>query len=289
MEKAKETRARMFPYADVLVTAKRPTESAGIWWELNILGTEVIENREHLEVHRVYFQSDELLKVFLKWIENMPSLGTVIDGGSVEYADWESFLHGGFEPFAVGDLFIVPAEKTPPIPPGKKPLKIIPGRGFGTGSHPTTRLIMSFIAKYWQPGSVLDVGTGSGILTLQTTLSGSESVVAVDIDADSLENARENLAVNKVEQIVTLRKGSLETVNESGFSMIFVNIITPILRKLVEDGLLKKLKSNGIIFFSGVLAVELHSFIEFLKDLGMTIMDQASINEWCAVVARLPE
>lgn len=252
------------------------------------MGVETRAEDENVELQRVYFVDDDSLQQFLAWHQRQKHAGVITAAGSVEYADWESFLHGGFEPFTVGNLFVIPAENPPPVPEGRRPLRVIPGRGFGTGSHPTTRLTMDFLSEFWQPGDALDVGTGSGILAVQAALMGSSKVIAVDTDGDSIENAQENIAINESSSTIDVRHGSIDQVEEESFSLVLANIISPVLETLIRSGLVTKGVPGCRFIFSGILETELESFSRLLIDHGLVIKQQAGRKEWRALVAEKP-
>jgi ribosomal protein L11 methyltransferase len=281
-----DNRSKTFPYLDLMIPAFDPDGIQERWWSQEILGIEMRDEDEHIELQRVYFSEEVQMRRFIQWHQQQQNVGLIIGSGSVEYSDWESFLHGGFEPFVVGPVFVVPAENPPPIPDQLRPLRIIPGRGFGTGSHATTRLTMELHNEYWRNGTIFDVGTGSGILSIQAALLGSQKIVAVDTDADSIENARENVNINGLEGVVDLRVGSLEQVQEENFALIMANIIAPVLRSLIESGLLNKGSRDATFLFSGILDYELEPFSRLLKEHGLEILKSSSKKEWCALAAQ---
>lgn len=108
---------------------------------------------------------------------------------------WEDRWRDFHRPVTVGVLWVGPPWETPPE--GTRAVVVDPGRAFGTGSHPTTQLCLQFLQAV-EPGALLDVGCGSGVLSIAGALLGFEPVVGVDIEAPSIEATRENAAANGV-------------------------------------------------------------------------------------------
>ena len=115
--------------------------------------------------------------------------------------DWESRWRDFHKPVTVGALWVGPPWETPPT--GVKTVVVDPGRAFGTGSHPTTRLCLGWLQEL-EPAALLDVGCGSGVLSIAAALLGFSPVVGVDIEEPSIEATRENAAANGVEEIAHL-------------------------------------------------------------------------------------
>jgi ribosomal protein L11 methyltransferase len=127
--------------------------------------------------------------------------------------DWKSWKQG-FGPVEVEDFVV--------MPPWKKPLFINPGMAFGTGQHPTTRMCLRALRKRVKPGdSLLDVGTGSGILAIASKMLGAEKVVGIDISEEAVRSARENAELNGVE--IEFRVATPYSVKES-FDIVVANL-----------------------------------------------------------------
>jgi len=152
--------------------------------------------------------------------------------------DWENWKEK-FKPVEIDDFVI--------LPPWKKPVFIKPGLAFGTGLHPTTQLCVKALKKYLKEGmSVLDVGTGSGILAIISKLLGAKRVLGIDISEDAVRECLENARLNNVK--VDCLKAEPKDVNES-FDLVVANLEIHIFEKILSDILLK-FKKVGI--FSGL-------------------------------------
>ncbi len=206
----------------------------------------------------------------------------------VEEQDWHSGWRRFFKPILVSDVFCVrpPWEKSPKQVAHE--IVIEPKQAFGTGNHATTWLLLSRIAELGDdlPLRALDVGTGSGILAIAHALRRPESrITACDIDPVAIENARENLEINRVEKQVSLFVGSLQACGESPFPLIYANlqshIILPDLEKFMQ------LASNGgLILFSGILAEEEDKMRRALGDFPCELCEIIRRDEWIAMTVR---
>jgi len=218
----KDDRAREFPHITVEVSSEKCELLLAEIWDSDTLGIEerTGEAPDGAVRLRAYFGDEEERDACRARVEaSLPR--AVVEVGHVHVDDWISMLHGGFEPVAVGPLLVVPAG--PPLPrvEGAKMLCINPGMGFGTGTHATTRMTLEFLCELVRPGmSVLDVGTGSGILAIAAALLGAGPIVALDIDADALDNAVGNLRLNRLGDAVELRLGSIERTADESFDLV---------------------------------------------------------------------
>lgn len=281
------SRARSFPFIDILCPSGFLTANDDRLWKQGILGIETIEENDLLERHRIYFQDREQLKGCRGMLAGTLPQAVVVEEGQVEYRDWESFLHGGFEPLRSGPLYVVPQHDPPEIPAGLTPLYIVPGRGFGTGSHPTTRLCLDFLTATCSPGdSILDIGTGSGILAIAGAKLGAQPIEAVDIDADALENARENAVINDCADMISFARGSIEAAAGKRYRIVCANIIAHVLRNLLEQGLKRLVAPGGLLIASGILADELPAMEAAFSEGGLVAADRRILGDWAALLLR---
>ncbi len=200
--------------------------------------------------------------------------------------DWMENWKKGFEPFLfVEPFWIVPSWREAPKE-AKEVLFVDPGMAFGTGTHETTKLCARQIVESWpkvvaQTGSnpsVLDVGTGTGILSLIAYRLGAGHVMAIDNDPEARRVARENLRLNGAENI-NVPEEQLEDLRGQ-YDLIIVNIIDGVLLKLKAD-LLKILKPGGALVLSGILTDREGPFLdEFLHQTGLRNRRRRTMGEW---------
>jgi len=189
-------------------------------------------------------------------------LGDLADGAPPAFAwgeeaarDWVTAGQDRFVPLAVGHRLIVLPEWAPPGAEGDRlPVRIRPGLGFGTGEHPTTAACLEALECVLEtrPGaSVLDVGTGSGILALAAARLGATRVLGLDIDPDALENARTNRDLNALSG-VDLVLGGIEAVR-GPFDVVVANLLANVIVELMPE-LARVLAPSGRLVLSGLLA-----------------------------------
>lgn len=279
------SRSKRFPYFIVLLPKGHTEDAYEAMWQSGAIGMEEVSSDENLEMQKVYFDDIETLTHCKRNIEMLVSRAVIIHSGTVDYTDWESFLHGGFEPLTIGSLHVVPANNPPPIPAGLLPLYIIPGRGFGTGGHATTRLVLRALTRHVRRGmKVFDVGTGSGILSIAACLLGAEKVFGVDMDADAIDNARENVERNNFSDRIQLAVGSIEQAMGGPYPLITANIIAHVLGILLKEGLADLVEPQGILITSGILGGEMDELVEFAESEGLHKISADSEGEWTSIV-----
>lgn len=158
-----------------------------------------------------------------------------------------------YEPFKIGSKFRISPPSTSPVNDHSIDLIMLRG-AFGSGEHETTVSCLEILEKCPEVkgARVLDLGSGTGILTIAALKLGARHAVCVDIEADAVETARVNCQLNQLEEQVTHITGTLETVKENNFDLVLANIYGDILLNLAE-ALTAKLKPGGTLLLSGIL------------------------------------
>jgi ribosomal protein L11 methyltransferase len=171
---------------------------------------------------------------------------------------------------------------------GKMVLQIDPKMSFGTGHHETTRLCLLMLEEYVAPRmSVLDFGSGTGILAIASIKLGASKAVAVDNDEWTISNIRENLKRNHVDRKVKVLLGSTGTVRGPSFDLIVANIDLPTVKK-VHAPLLRKLRKGGIFIISGILTSDLLEVYSLMAHKGVAPVNLVEENEWSAIAMVKP-
>lgn len=164
-------------------------------------------------------------------------------------------------------------------------IELDPGMAFGTGLHPTTRLCMLALEEY-QRGAprVLDVGTGSGILAITAAKLGAREILALDTDLVAVETAARNVAINRVEHIVRVARGSLDdTCNQ--FDLICINILADVILELAP-ALARAVNDGGLIIASGILEHQADDVADALKDVSIETIERKQEDDWIALVCQ---
>ncbi len=213
--------------------------------------------------------------------------------------NWAETWKQHYRPIEIGSrLLILPAWMEPPA--GERiPILLEPGMGFGTGTHPTTQLSLLFLEERVAPGiPVIDLGCGSGILSIAAVKLGAERALGLDVDADAVASARENAARNGVTEQTAFEVGSVPEVRRGDFGLrrvplVVANIIAPVLVRLLDGGLPDLLSPGGTLLLSGILQPQMRgeeghvSILDALERSALRITARKQQGDWVTLaVAR---
>ena len=205
----------------------------------------------------------------------------------VEDADWENNWKQFYKPMEIGDRLIVIPDWEEADPQGRVALRLTPGLTFGTGSHATTRLCLQALEKLVRPGmSVLDLGCGSGILSIAALLLGADRAYACDIDEKAVDVAYENAALNGVgRDRYTVRAGDvlsdqgLRRDMGGGWDIVVANIVADVIIALAPAAL-DLMKPGGVFLCSGIIDQRADEVRAALEAQGFTIREANTSEGW---------
>lgn len=164
-------------------------------------------------------------------------------------------------------------------------ITIDPKMSFGTGYHETTRLALKLMEKYLTPGmSLLDVGTGTGVLAIAGIRLGASSAIGVDMDEWSYRNALENIGANAVDDKVRIILGGISSVCDETFDMIVANIQKSVLEPMLGE-ITRRLSTMGVLILSGLLLQERENMVQALNRSRLGVVEELKENEWIALTA----
>lgn len=166
---------------------------------------------------------------------------------------------------------------------GKIVLHIDPKMAFGTGHHETTRLCLVLLEEHLQrDATLLDFGTGTGVLAIAGIKLGARSACAIDNDPLAVENAGENVRKNRVANLIKLKLGDVSRLPGKKFDLITANIDLPTITASLK-GLLPHLNEGGTLIVSGLLVTDLSKFMDLISHQGIVPLEVISENEWASV------
>lgn len=212
-----------------------------------------------------------------------------------EDIDWINNWKQYFHQFTIGDLLVIPSwEEVQPEDQNKKILHIDPGTAFGTGMHETTQLCIRQLWKYITPETrLLDVGTGSGILSIVALMYGAKEAKGTDLDPCAVDAVRENKEANGIpEDQFTLTIGNIITdkavQDEMGYEcydIVVANILADVLVPLTPV-IVHHLKKGGIYITSGIIDDKEQTVVDAVKAAGLNVLEVTHQGEWVSVTAR---
>ena len=236
---------------------------------------------------------DDGKKQLARWLEGIDLPYTAASLGENDWArSWQKY----YKPMAVGErLYIVPEwEREEPVPAGKVPLYLNPGLTFGTGNHASTQLCLAGLETYTVPGKpVLDLGCGSGILSIAALALGASEAAAVDIDPKAVDVAYENAALNGVGRDrytvlagdVVSDQGLVDRLGTGKYALVLANIVADVIIPLsARAG--DFLAEDGVFLCSGIIDTRADEVQAALENNGLHVFDRREQNGWVALAAR---
>ena len=244
-----------------------------------------------------YFSSEEDINEKISEIEKrldyVKSLD--LDTGSLEIfkkevkqENWENEWKKYFKVQKVSKSIVIkPSWEEYSAKEGEKIIDIDPGMAFGTGAHETTRMCINAIEKYMNKGdSLIDIGCGSGILSIAAAHLGAEKVIAVDLDKLAVKVSKENVDLNGFSNIIDVRYGDLTDVIEEKADVIVANIIADIIAKLSEN-IADFMKEGAYFISSGIINDKKDFVISKLKENNFDIIEENNDGEWNCIVSKV--
>ncbi|WP_025021708.1 50S ribosomal protein L11 methyltransferase [Ligilactobacillus hayakitensis] len=228
-------------------------------------------------------------------IKNLEKFGLTVGQGKVKVTNmgndtwvdvWKKYYH----PVRITRyLTIVPSwEEYTPRQKDEKIIRLDPGRAFGTGTHPTTLLALQALESYIRGDeSLIDVGTGSGVLSIAAKYFGAGDIYAYDIDDDAVSAAKENLDLNPISKDVHIAANDLLNGIDKKVDVIVANILAEVIELLIPQAK-QTLKDGGLFITSGIIVDKKDKILEQLQTAGFIIDEILNKKDWFSIVAHKP-
>ncbi len=239
---------------------------------------------QEVKIRMMFLKSKEL-EGFWNWKLDLGRL--YVESSIIDDTDWKDSWKNYFKPKKITDSIVVkPTWEEYDKKENEIVLEIDPKTAFGTGTHETTSLCMKLLEKQKIAGkSILDLGTGSGILSIAAGLMGAGEVLATDIDPEALRIAEENIELNHMEKIVTLKQSDLMADIDFKADIVVANLIAELIKR-VAPGIKGCLKTGGVFISSGILTDLKDDVADAVKAAGFEITEIMEEGEWCAIAAK---
>ena len=225
---------------------------------------------------------------FLRERLSAAGIGNELLTETVREEDWANNWKAYFKPLPVGEkLLICPSWESVGSTPERAVLRIDPGMAFGTGGHDTTRLVLETLERHITPGcDFLDIGCGSGILSIAACLLGAERAFGVDIDALAVKTARENGEINGLtEPRYTVVQGDLADRVSGRYPVIAANIVADAIIALSPE-VPALLAPGGVYIVSGIIDTREQDVLTALNGCGFTVTERHEHGGWLCLAAR---
>lgn len=165
-------------------------------------------------------------------------------------------------------------------------VELDPGMAFGTGTHPTTVMCIQALEKTIQTGAhVIDVGTGSGVLSIVAAKLGASKVDAYDLDEVAVNSAKMNVELNNTQDIVAIKQNNLLENISGQADVIVANLLAEIILRFVDDAA-KKVKKDGLFITSGIIKSKQDAVVDSLVNAGFEIKEILQMEDWVAIIAK---
>jgi ribosomal protein L11 methyltransferase len=210
---------------------------------------------------------------------------------SIEDQDWMTVWKQNYQPLRVGKSWLIlPAWLELPVGETRRVVRIDPAMAFGTGTHPSTQLCLLAIEDTIRPGQpVIDLGCGSGILSIAALKAGASQALAVDIDEQAVSATHANARINAIDEKVEAAQGSLADILTGKYSLqqaplVLANILAPVLIRLFDEGLADLIAPGGKLVLAGILENQAEDVLAAARAHGLNLIAKYQQEDWVGLV-----
>ncbi|MFS0888564.1 50S ribosomal protein L11 methyltransferase [Peribacillus frigoritolerans] len=212
----------------------------------------------------------------------------VVSISEVNEEEWATAWKKYYNPVKISERFtIVPTwEDYTPVSSDELMIELDPGMAFGTGTHPTTVMCIQALERTVTPGDlVVDVGTGSGVLSIAAALLDAKRIQSLDLDEVAVQSAKQNVELNNVQDKVSVSQGNLlDGVNEQA-DIVVANILAEVIMRFTDD-VAKVVKPGGFFIASGIIQTKKQDVKEAIIASGFTVEETILMEDWVAIIAK---
>ncbi len=258
---------------------------------IDLIDEELINKNRTKSVIHLYVSKEHNVEEKTQFITerlNSENINYQLDLNNLNDADWADNWKKYFKVTEIGKrLVICPAWEKYENKENKAVLKIDPGAAFGTGTHATTSLCLMFLEKHTEKGdTVLDIGCGSGILSVASVLLGAKNAVGVDIDATAVKVAKENAVLNQVADKTEYFVGDLADKVSGKYNIVCANIVADIIMKLNKN-VKDYMTDDAVYITSGIIDVRADEVKQSFIDNNFIILEELKKDNWYAFALKV--
>ena len=291
VDKAGDIASMVVPYGIYIEDYRELEKEAWEIAHIDLIDEELLQKDRTKAIVHVYISPEENPQeavAFLRERYSAEGIENEIMLNQCKNEDWENNWKQYFHPIPVGEKLLIRPTWEDEFDAGeRKVLNIEPGLAFGTGSHETTRLCLETLEKHIHKGTtVLDIGCGSGILSIASLLLGAEKVVGVDIDALAVKTAIENGEANNFRQPeYTILQGNLTDKVSGKFDVVVANIVADVIIMFCKD-VASFMKENALFITSGIIDTREQDVIDAFDKYGFEIKARHTKGGWVCFECR---
>jgi len=297
VDKAGDIASMVVPYG-IYIEDYRDLEKQA--WEIahiDLIDEELLQKDRTKAIVHVYISPEENPQeavAFLRERYSAEGIDSEIILNQCKNEDWENNWKQYYQPLPIGKkLLVVPQWLSPENEDGRLPVLLDPGMIFGTGAHASTQMCMMALEDTISGGeTVIDLGSGSGILSITALLLGAKTAIGVDIDPKAEDIARDNAAINglhgdrftAVTGDVIGDKAMMQKLAGDGYDVVLANIVADVIIPLAPV-VPYFVKPDGLFICSGILEQRLPEVEDAICAAGLTIQTVRKIEDWCQITA----
>ena len=271
---------------NISATPFNPDVLSGLLWQLDIKG--ISEDEDSLSIFADDKSNISVIQIsaILNSLKEQNLVETFsIDDTIMEEKNWNEEWEKTIDVIEVNDKIVIkPTFRNYVAKPGQFVITIDPKMSFGTGEHETTKLVLNLLDKYINEGiRILDVGSGTGVLSIAASFFGAKYVLGIDNDHWCLENGLENIKLNNVNDKVSIKLIEINDVDEEPFDLILANINKNVLIYIVDE-IYQLVKTTGTAILSGLLVEDKNDIVGLYTSKGFSLIEEQILGEWIALV-----